>query len=182
MVMVMKGVSDVCWLHKRKWICCPCSWCSFGRTWFSPLWAWGLERSWFQASFPLFSLDGLEMTYHHSKWVLSELCFSCRLCHLDLGSCMSNHNPRFQLQFLSAMMGDPSLVCWVRTILVHLLWALVDPLLCVLCQTVLSVYSEFWWVSDESDVCWSILRVLKGLLLVLGVHEVFQLEKEDLLR
>ena len=72
-------VSDVCQVHQITWIWHPCSWCLSVRTQFSPLLAWGLERSWLQASFPLFSLDGLEMTYHHSKWVLSELCFSCRL-------------------------------------------------------------------------------------------------------
>ena len=118
-VIVMKGVSDLCQFHKRTWICCPCSWYPSGRIQFSPLLAWGLEKSQFQASFPLFPLDGLKMMYHHSKWVLSELCFSCRLCHWGLGSCMSNYNPRFQLQFLSTMSGDPSLVCWERTVLVY---------------------------------------------------------------
>ena len=75
-----------------------------------------------------------------------------------------------------------SLVFWERTVLVHWLWALVYPLLCVPCQTVPSVCFEFWLVSDGSDVCWSILRVLKGLLLGLGIHEEFQLEKEDMPR
>ena len=56
MVMVMKGVSDVCLFHKRTWICHPCNWCQSGRTWFSPLLAWCLERSQFQASFLLFKM------------------------------------------------------------------------------------------------------------------------------
>ena len=50
------------------------------------------------------------------------------------------------------MSGDPSLVCWERTVLIHSPWALVDPLLCVLCQTVPSVCFKFQQVSDESDM------------------------------
>ena len=38
MVMVMKGVSDVCQVHQITW-------CLSGRTQFSPLLAWDLERS-----------------------------------------------------------------------------------------------------------------------------------------
>ena len=45
MVMVMKGVSDVCWVHQIPWIWHPCSWCPSGRTQFLPWWGWGLERS-----------------------------------------------------------------------------------------------------------------------------------------
>ena len=126
-----------------------------------------------EAAFPLFSLDGLEMMYHHSKWASSELCSFCRLCCWDLGSCMNDHNPRFQLQFLSTMSGDMSLIFWERAVLVHSLLALIDPLLYGFCQTVPSVCSVFQWVSAKSDIYWSVLSVLEWLLLVLIIHEVF---------
>ena len=83
MVMVMKGVSDVCQFHERTWI-------------YHQIHVAGVHLE--EHSFHLFglgvlkgvnlrllsllfSLDDLEMMYHHSKWVLGELCFSCRLCH-----------------------------------------------------------------------------------------------------
>ena len=143
MMKVMERVFDVCQVHQITWVLHPCSWCLSGRTCFSPLWAWGLERICFQATFPLFSLDGVEMRWHHSKWALNELCFSCRLYHWGLGSCMSDHNPRFQLQFLSTKSGDLFLVCWERTVLVHSPLALIGPFFYGLYQTVPSVCSVF---------------------------------------
>ena len=159
-VMVMKGVSDVCQANQITWIWHPCSWCPSGRTWFSPLWAWGLERSWFQAAISsLFSLDGLEMTYHHSKWVLSELCFSCRLCHWGLGSCMSEPQSKISVTVPVNHVGGPILCLLGKnctcsfTLSTHRSFALCALLNCSFC-----VFCTFNESLPESDVCWSSLE------------------------
>ena len=116
----------------------------------------------------------------HSKWASNVLCFSCRLCHLGLGLCMNDHNPVFCSQFLLTKLFGLSLVCWGRTLLVHSLSGLKDPLLCVICQTALFGCSGFLSVSAGSISNWSVLDILKGLHLVLVFCVEFLLAKVDL--